>query len=103
MGFTSSSLNAGFSKKQSGQSHWYVNPLSAYPKTPPVHLHASRTVSHTTTTDILGMLAEVARPKGNTLLHLFGRWLFQAAIWPGEYLTCKGHTPLESQIWCGCG
>ena len=76
------SFITGTSRSKVIKSQWYVS-SPGLPKTPPPPFSHSRNMSHTNT-DTLAILADVSKPKGNTLLRLFGSWLFQAAIWPRE-------------------
>ncbi len=63
-------------------TNWYVpkTPTSTTPTT------TKRGRSHTTT-DYENVFGDIRKPKGNTLLQLFGDWLFRAAIWPSKCVT----------------
>ena len=70
------------------KSHFYINitSLSSDSSSPPPSSHDS-SVPSPSSHYLEQAGGEVGKPKGNTLLHLFGGWLFAAAIWP-RTLTC---------------
>ena len=67
------SLSAGSAKVK---TKWYISPMSA-----PTFSYSSLS-SQPSDSSPLAVSGEVNKPKGNTLLHLFGEWLFEAAVWP---------------------
>jgi len=60
-------------------TNWYVSKTGN-----PSSTQSRRRRDYSTSTDYENVFGDICRPKGNTLLQLFGDWLFKAAIWPGE-------------------
>ena len=68
------------------KSHFYINIASLPSETsPPPSAESSGVSSPNQILDQVG--GDVGKPKGNTLLHLYGGWLFSAAIWPCKSLV----------------
>lgn len=85
------------------KSHFYINISSLHSDSssppPSGHSHGSSVPSPSSHyLDQVG--ADVGKPKGNTLLHLFGGWLFTAAIWPCTLVyTCTLYIQSGWDAW----
>lgn len=78
-------IPAGSNSRARSKSHFYINIASLPSETsPPPSAESSGEPSPNAILDQVG--GDVGKPKGNTLLHLFGGWLFSAAIWPRRFI-----------------